>query len=543
MKTRTLLMIVGAVLMASGLANPTSAAPVSWSTNMANAGSYNWGNSIFWDAGVPLDGDDAFMTNAITASRIITNGALSINLANFTMNWNSANTGTFNLSGAANTTNYFVVTGTTIIGSNAVFALNPSSTDGGAFMTNNNLYLISNGQIRLGIDARGQTVVVTGSFSNSPTSLFQSVHRNDGRLVFTTDQPVTNRGNFVFSSTATGASSLPQVSIAGTNKLVNTGTVQAIYVSTASTQVNPALTLISEFDNFGTVIVTNMNNNRLTLRVVGRSGSSVTNAGTWIMVGVTNRAQTTITLGGFVNRGRLTLESANPVSAAVTNLFTLSEVGATFRNDVGGQLAVLGGANALRADRIINDGTNSIASSGTLFYQTRTGAANVFENAGELRVDGTVVATAITNQSGGVIQGNGKIVANIFSLSGSYIAPGNSIGTNSVTGNVTIGDGATLRIELGSSAGENDLLAITGGLTLGATSILDLSGGALSLVYTVATFNAGSLVGTFGTVTPGYLVTYGDDYISVIIPEPSTWVLVGAGVLGMVLLGHWRRRS
>lgn len=534
-----------AVAVLVGAAGAANAAIVSWSTNMIVNTLYTWNNAAFWDAGVPVAGDDVFMTNAIAGSRTIQNDVLSINLANFTMNWNSANTGTFNLSGAAGTTNYFAVTGTTIIGNNAVFNLNPNSSNGGAFMTNNNLYLVGNSQMRLATEARGQTVVVTGSFSNSPTSLFLSAGRNDGRLVFTTPQAVTNNGTMEFLATATGASSLPQISIAETNKLINKGTVRAFMSSGATTQVNPALTLFSEFDNQGTLIATNNSNGRVTLRVVGRSGSAVTNSGRWVLVGVGSRAQNVIALGNFVNRGSLTFEVAGSIA---TNLFTLSEAGAVFRNDLHGQFTVLGGTNAVLADRIVNAGTNTIQTLSALFLYNSAGTAtNVLENAGRLQVDGRLLARTVTNQSGGVISGNGTIVANILSLSGSYIVPGSSIGTNSVTGNVSIGDGATLQIELGSNPGENDLLAITGGLTLGATSILDLSGGVASLVYTVATFNASSLVGTFGTVTPGYSVTYNNSggVITVellnLVPEPGTAILLAGGLLGLWL--HRRNKK
>ena len=87
------------------------------------------------------------------------------------------------------------------------------------------------------------------------------------------------------------------------------------------------------------------------------------------------------------------------------------------------------------------------------------------------------------------------------------IAPGNSVGTLSVTGNVTF-TGGSLVEELATGAGSSasDLLAVTGNLKL-SDSTLSLSGGAAGVVYTIVTYT-GVRTGIFASVTPGYTVDY-----------------------------------
>jgi hypothetical protein len=181
---------------------------------------------------------------------------------------------------------------------------------------------------------------------------------------------------------------------------------------------------------------------------------------------------------------------------------------------------------------------------------TVTNLGTVFMNGGTmLPIDLDQSGNVITNGAGGTnsarvfanlgtIEGNGKISASLNNLSGSTLAPGFGFQTLNVGGSVTLGSNSTFSVELGLLAGQEDLLSVSSNLTLNANSILDLSGGAVGNVYTVATALAVS--GTFGSVTPGYSIEYDPTDISVqFIPEPSTILLVVAGLGGLVAL---RRR-
>ncbi len=157
---------------------------------------------------------------------------------------------------------------------------------------------------------------------------------------------------------------------------------------------------------------------------------------------------------------------------------------------------------------------------------TYSGATSV--SGGVLRVNGTHTGGGlITVYGGGTLGGTGSVGA-VTIQAGGVLGAGNSVGTMTFTDDVEI---------LGSLAVENagaavDLLAITGNLTLGAGSVLDLLGtldGTSS--YTVLTFT-GSRTGTFGDVSDvtaqGYQVDYNaNDVTLTVIPEPATLSLLG----------------
>jgi fibronectin-binding autotransporter adhesin len=143
-----------------------------------------------------------------------------------------------------------------------------------------------------------------------------------------------------------------------------------------------------------------------------------------------------------------------------------------------------------------------------------TGTTNV--NAGTLLVNGTHTGGGTYSvASGGTLGGTGAIGSAIVVDAGGVLAPGASVGTLSVAGNVSI-DG-TLAIEV--SGANIDLLSITGGLTLGAASVLDIQGDlATAVAHVIATYDPGSLVGTFGDATAatmhGYNVVYENSQIT-----------------------------
>ena len=125
---------------------------------------------------------------------------------------------------------------------------------------------------------------------------------------------------------------------------------------------------------------------------------------------------------------------------------------------------------------------------------------------------------------------------------GGTLSPGNSIGTLTVTGNVTFNSGSHLLAEVSGSS--SDLLAVTGNLDLSAANdfldVLALGGNVGASPYAIATYS-GSLTGTFDNVTPGFQVAYGNHQITVTaIPEPTQVSLAAAGV---ALLIRRRRRQ
>jgi hypothetical protein len=150
---------------------------------------------------------------------------------------------------------------------------------------------------------------------------------------------------------------------------------------------------------------------------------------------------------------------------------------------------------------------------------------------------GTGTGSANVNALGGTVGGTGVIGGSLTSTLAGVIAPGASIGTLTVLGSTTIG--GVLDVEYdGAGAGSIDLLAVTGGLTLDPTSVVDfdaVGAPADDDPYVFATY--GSLSGTFGAVLNlpvGYGIDYayaGSSIALVKVPEP------GALALFSLLLG------
>jgi len=115
---------------------------------------------------------------------------------------------------------------------------------------------------------------------------------------------------------------------------------------------------------------------------------------------------------------------------------------------------------------------------------------------GLLRINGAISGPT-TVEALGTMGGHGTLTGNV--LNGGTVAPGNSIGTLTITGDYTHAAGAVLETEVGG--GDSDLLAVTG--------TADIQGGTLHIVpYGYATagdytfLTAGTLLGAFDQVDP-----------------------------------------
>ncbi|HKI74168.1 MAG TPA: autotransporter domain-containing protein, partial [Pseudomonadales bacterium] len=125
-----------------------------------------------------------------------------------------------------------------------------------------------------------------------------------------------------------------------------------------------------------------------------------------------------------------------------------------------------------------------------------TGATQL--NQGALYVNGSIAASHVFVHAGTTLGGSGTV--GDVTLSGGIIAPGNSIGTLHVSGNLDL-NGGTYQAEV-DTGGNSDMIAVTGTATLTGGSLLvkPQDGTYGSVDYTILTADGG-IDGTFSSVT------------------------------------------
>ncbi len=234
--------------------------------------------------------------------------------------------------------------------------------------------------------------------------------------------------------------------------------------------------------------------------ITGTAGSSLALSG-----GIeTEGSATSSTIGG----AGLTLTSVNTVvvadGAAGIDLSITAPITTTLGLVKDGL-----GTLQLTADSSYS-GTTSI-DAGTLLANNTSGSATG--------------AGAVTIASGATLGGAGALGTGGVTVDGT-IAPGNSIGSIDLLGDGIINGTYLLEADVG---GASDAVNVTGLLTLGGASILDLDESSAldpAKVYTIATY--GSLSGAFFSVDTQITATHEVDYLTgnavrlVPIPEPAT---------------------
>jgi fibronectin-binding autotransporter adhesin len=235
--------------------------------------------------------------------------------------------------------------------------------------------------------------------------------------------------------------------------------------------------------------------------------------------------------------------SGNISTSAPNSAFTLL----TFRS---GNVNVTGNINNGTDDLFVSVSGGTVVFSGTNTYAGQTSVEAFDPNTATLLVNGNnagATGTVFVSGDGSVLGGTGTIGGNVLMFGESTItgATTGTVGTLTMTQDLIMatGEGAGgiyLANLLGSTS---DLLAITGNLTLGLGSGLDIQGTADGFTtYTLATFaDRNSTEFEFVSGVPGgYNLVYHDSDIQLVpIPEPATWI---GGALLLATLGFTQRR-
>jgi autotransporter-associated beta strand protein len=211
-----------------------------------------------------------------------------------------------------------------------------------------------------------------------------------------------------------------------------------------------------------------------------------------------------------------------------------------------GGLTIFTAANTYTGSTAINDGTLQLGNGGTTGSLSASSVITT-QSSGVFRIDRSNAVTQGTDFSGAAISGAGSLVKDGTGTLTLNVA-------NTFTGNVTINKGTVVATTDGALGGGNISLTAGGvNLTLqgafnnyisdnkslslvdGSTVSLDQTGGSDTIAGLVlGSLGAQAAPGTYGSSASGAMFQF-DAYFTgtgtlTLVPEPSTWVMIGSGI-------------
>ncbi|WP_411886815.1 autotransporter-associated beta strand repeat-containing protein, partial [Polaromonas sp. YR568] len=416
---------------------------------------------------------------------------------------------TFDLNGSTETVGNLSGEGAVTLGAGAL-TLNQStaSTFSGVMSGSGSLTKAGAGTLTLtgANNYSGGTTVNAGVLTGTTSSL-QGAIVNNAALNF--DQATSGNyagaisGTGTLTKDGTGTVTLSGVNSYGGGTTVNAGTLRAgaagAFMTGTSYTVNDGTLDLNGFNlsasafqgSGGTV---NLGSATLTLTQAGNSSyaGAITGTGALVKTGAG-----TLTLSGVNSYGGGTTVNAGVLAGTTSSLQGAIVNNAAVHFDQTGSGSYAGAMSG--TGTLTKAGSGTVALTGVNAY---TGATSI--NAGTLAVNGSITSPVTVN-NGGTLGGSGTINGAVSAASGGVLAPGNSIGTLTVNGQLNFAPGSIYRVEV-DPAGNADRINVTGAPGTaslgGATVDVQASAGSYQANTRYTLLNAtGGVTGTFGAVT------------------------------------------
>jgi len=363
-----------------------------------------------------------------------------------------------------------------------------------------NAVVTNNGSLRFYDESTAANATITNNgrlhFSDESTAANATI-TNHGRLHFsdestTANATITNNGRLRFSDESTAANAtitnngrlrFLDESTAANATIINNGRLRFLDESTAANATINNNGRLGFFDESTAANATINNNGRLHFSDESTAANAAITNNESGSFDISALRRDNATAGSIAGAGRFEL-GGKTLTVGSNNLST----------SVSGSI-VDGGSSGGTGGSLVKTGTGTLTLSGKA--NTYTGTTTI--NGGTLVVSGSIASSGgVTVNSSGRLSGTG-IVPGVKVDSGGTLAPGNPIGTMTITGNLTLGRGSTYAVEV--SQGATTRTDVSGALAIKGISTLQAAFGASNSYSRSTTLlsASGGRTGTFDT--------------------------------------------